>query len=410
VNRTTLDRLRRRPGYARLWGTATLARLSNEMAPVAVVLYVLEQTGSATAAGATVAGFALPSLVSGPLLGAWLDRSARRVRLIALDQLVTGASLAGVALLAGSVPAWVLPLVALPAGVMLPLSSGGLTSLMPATVGDDLLLAANALEASSFNLAIIAGPALAGTLAAAAGTLAAVLAQAGLKLGALVLVSGIRDAGRPVPAADASVARTAKRGLRHVLATPPLLAVTTAGAVSLAGRGLLVAAFPFFAVEQLSEGRSFAGYLWAAFAAGSIAGAVGTVRLQERWPPARTALASVAACGVVMLAWPLAESAPAALAVIALAGLVYGPGFAATFGVRQQWAPAELHGQVFMTAASLKVGSFALGAAVSGLLVSGLGGRGTLVLAAGLHVLAGAAGALLAARRRAGVSRVPAAP
>jgi hypothetical protein len=111
-----------------------------------------------------------------------------------------------------------------------------------------------------------------------------------------------------------------------------------------------------------------------------------------------------------MLLWPLAHSAAPALAAVAVAGLAYGPGFAATFGVRQRWAPADLQGQVFMTAASLKVGSFAVGAAVSAPLVDALGARGTLALAAGLHLLAWAIGSLLAARAVGTVSRVSAAP
>jgi predicted MFS family arabinose efflux permease len=381
------------------------------MAPVAVLLYVLDRTGSATAAGITVAAFTLPSFGSGPLLGAWLDRSRRRVPVLALDQVVSCVSLIGIALLAGRAPAWLLPLAALPAGVTQPLSTGGLTSLIPAVVGAKLLIPANALEAASFNLAVVLGPALAGAVAAAWTPLAAVLVQAGLKLAALVLVSGISDPARGPRPRTGTVLRTALAGLRHVVETPPLRAVTAAGALGLGGRGLLVVAFPFFAVDALGAGRSFAGFLWAAFAAGSIAGALWSVRVQERWAPARTALHSIAACGVAMLLWPLAHSEPAALAAVALAGLVYGPGFAATFGVRQRWTPLELQGQVFVTAASLKVGCFALGAALGGPVVAGLGARGTIVLAGGLHLLAWAIGwALAGVRGERRVTRAPIAP
>ena len=57
-----------------------------------------------------------------------------------------------------------------------------------------------------------------------------------------------------------------------------------------------------------------------------------------------------------MLTWPLASSLPVALALIALGGFADGPGLAATFGARQRWTPRELLGQIFTTAASLKVG------------------------------------------------------
>ena len=61
------------------------------------------------------------------------------------------------------------------AGLTYPLSFGGFTSFIPAIVPDDLLPPANALETTSFNSALVVGPALAGTLSGAFGpaTLAA---------------------------------------------------------------------------------------------------------------------------------------------------------------------------------------------------------------------------------------------
>ena len=66
---------------------ATLARVSDEMFSVGVVLLVLDRTGSAGLAGATVAAITLPSLMTGPLLGAWLDLTGRRRWLMVFDQL-----------------------------------------------------------------------------------------------------------------------------------------------------------------------------------------------------------------------------------------------------------------------------------------------------------------------------------
>lgn len=362
---------------------------------IAVVLLVLDRTGSAAVAGLTVAAVTLPSFATGPVLGALLDRSARAPGWLAADQALSAAALLAIAALAGSAPDWLLPLVALPAGLTFPLSAGGFTSLLPAVAGRELLLRANTLEATSFHLGIVAGPALAGTLAAAASPLAAVLAQAGLKLAALALAARLPAvAGRAVAAGAGRLWATVASGLRHLARTPPLLSVTAAGGLSLAGRGLLTVAFPLFAVERLGEGQSFSGFLWAAFAAGSIAGALGLARLQGRWRHERLALGSIAASGAVMALWPLAASAAVALALVALAGLVYGPGFAAQFGVRQEWAPAELQAQVMTTAAAVKPALFAVGAALAGPATEALGSRGALLAAAaaqGVALLVGAA-------------------
>ena len=393
MNRSALNRLRGQPGYALFYAGATVARVADEMFFVAVVLLVLDQTGSAALAGATVAAMTLPSFVSGPVLGAWLDLTGRRRALIVVDRVVMTGCVVGIVLVAGSGPDLLLPLLALVAGITFPLSFGGFQSLIPVLVPEELLPPANALEAASINGAVVAGPALAGGIAAAWGAPAAVLAEAALTVVALglILVMPALD-GQPARS-DRSLGETVRAGLRHVVAVPILRGVTVTGTLGLLSLGLLTIAFPFFAVEELGADKSAAGYLWAAFAGGAALGAlVGLMPLQRRFPPERIVVGAAAALGSLMLLWPLASSLPVALILIAVAGLADGPGLAATYSVRQGSTPRSLHGQVFTTAASLKVGAFAVGAAIAGPAVVGLGASGALLLAACGQFLAAAAG------------------
>ena len=94
----------RQPGYPLFISAATLARVADEMFSVGVVLLVLDRTDSPALAGATVAAVTLPSLVTGPLLGAWMDLTGRRRSLMVFDQLAIAASVLGILLLAGNVP------------------------------------------------------------------------------------------------------------------------------------------------------------------------------------------------------------------------------------------------------------------------------------------------------------------
>ena len=89
------------------------------MFSVGVVLLVLERTGSAELAGATVAAITLPSLLTGPLLGAWLDLTGRRRVLMIVDQVVIASVLVALVALIGHGPDWMVPLVVLAAGVAL---------------------------------------------------------------------------------------------------------------------------------------------------------------------------------------------------------------------------------------------------------------------------------------------------
>ena len=215
----------------------------------------------------------------------------------------------------------------------------------------------------------------------------AVLAEAALAALALPAIARLPRVAVPAGDRPASLAATIRRGLRHLARTPVLRGVTVATAVSMGGSGLLTLALPFWA-EGLGAGRAGAGYLLAALEAGAIAGALAAARPTAGWPPHRVVLTGLGLFGLVMLAWPLARSFPAALALVALAGLAEGPAFAATFATRQRWSPSTLRGQIFTTAASLKLGAFAVGSALAGPVLSWADVAGTLVLVAGTQLLA----------------------
>jgi predicted MFS family arabinose efflux permease len=385
-------------GYLRFVGAATFARVADEMFSVGVVLLALERTGSAALAGFLVAAITLPSLVTAPLLGAWLDLRGRRKALMMLDQALASAALVAIALLIGRAPDALLVTIAFLAGLTWPLSFGGFTSLIPALVSDELLPRANAVEATSFNFALIAGPLIAGAIAGIAGPEATVLTEAGLTLFTLVLLVGF-DALDSGPVREAgSLMQVVRDGLRSLVQVPQLLGVSVAGALNLVGAGFLTVAFPYFCVEHLGAPRNASGALWAAFAFGSAAGALALVRLQRRYRPQDIVLVSMLVFGVLMLPWVLAESLAVALVLVALGSIADGPGLAATFAVRQDWAPRDLQGQIFTTAAGLKVGAFALGAAVAGPLVTGIGSSGAIIASAGTSFVGAAVGWVLVRR------------
>jgi hypothetical protein len=75
-----------------------------------------------------------------------------------------------------------------------------------------------------------------------------------------------------------------------------------------------------------------------------------------------------------------------ALGLAVLAGAADGPILAATLAVRQRTVPADRYAQTAATAASLKTGAYALGAAVAGLLAGALTAR-QLMLVIGIGQL-----------------------
>ena len=298
--------------------------------------------------------------------------------------------LVALVLLVGHAPAWVIPLVVVPAGITYPLSFGGFTSMIPALVPGELLPPANAVETTSFNAALVVGPALAGTLSAVVGPETPLIVEAGLALAALALIVRIPGLDRtPERADERTLWSVAVDGLRQIVLVPQLRGVTAAAAFGMVRPRAAHGGLP--AVRGRSP-RAWRGARPATcgrrsrsarrLARSASYGSSGASR------PERIVLAGYASFGLLMFSWPLAGSLPVFLRLVSLAALVDGPALAAQFAVRQRHVPPSLYGQVFTTAVGLKVGSFALGAALAGAVVTGLGSAEALAVAATLQVVA----------------------
>jgi MFS family permease len=179
-------------------------------------------------------------------------------------------------------------------------------------------------------------------------------------------------------------------GLRLLATVPALRSVTLATTVSFTALGGLPVVFPLLAVE-LGEQAAAGAALFSAFALGALAGSLAVASRTPRTGPLRLALAGIAGLGVAFAALAAAPTLLAALALAAVAGALEGPVLASTLAVRSACSPPHLQTQVVMTAASLKFGAFAVGAAVVGQLVAEEGVRAALLALAALQ----AAGVLL---------------
>ena len=369
---------------------ATLARVGDEMVAFTLVLLVLERTDSPALAGATGAAYALPAVITGPLVGTWLDRTPYRRTALGLNQAVLGAVMLAMLAVVGHTAHWVTPALAALAGTTLPLVSGGFTSMLPSLVPQPLLARANSLEAASFGAATITGPAAAATIAAAVSVEAAaavIAVTATLSILAIMRLPALPaaiDAADREPFLDSVVA-----GLAHLARTPRLRASTVTTTLLMGVMGVLLITLPLH-MESLGAPRSAAGYLWTALEIGSVATALLLGRWQTRWRPEYVVMVSVALYGLAITTWPLASSLAVLLVLAAATGLLEGPMLPAMFSARQQYSPVELQGRVSTTAASLRVGAAALGQATGGLLVPIVGTHAAL-LAVGVALLAASA-------------------
>ncbi len=140
--------------------------------------------------------------------------------LIVLDQVLSVAGLLAVVELAGHAPDWTIPAVTVLYSFTRPFSQGSFFSALADIAGAELLDQASAIEATSLNLAIVVGPAMAGALAGIIGAAETVELQAVLTVVVAVLV-GVNPAfeARPAERPDERLACAAHRAARRSVAS-----------------------------------------------------------------------------------------------------------------------------------------------------------------------------------------------
>ncbi|GAA1765889.1 MFS transporter [Nonomuraea bangladeshensis] len=376
-----------------LAGAAT-ARTADEMSGPALLIAGLAVTGSPVVASWLLAGLTVSAAAGGPLLGVLLDRARRPGRLLAGCLVAYAGGLLVIVSGLGRLPEAALVAVAVAAGLVGPALTGGWTSQIPAVAGPDRLGRANALDAMTYNVAGLAGPALAGVIA---GGPVAVLV-------CVVLLVAALPAAWTLPASAGVKARRGvgeelREGFGAILGNPVLLRATAGSMVSCAGTAMLVVSAPVLG-ERLTGSTGPGALLLAVTAACGLAAnaLVARARGPRHWDALLVWGTAVAGVGM-MLAAAAGVSGAYWVAVVAagVVGLGEGPQLTALFSVRHREAPARLRAQVFTTGASLKITSFAVGSAVAGPLAAY---SVVAALLAGAAAQAVAVAVLTAGRRR----------
>jgi len=379
----------------RYTSAATLARIADGATSTALILLALDRTKSAAVGGVLTAATMLPHIVAAPAAGLLSDR-VRSVRLLYVVALLTfGAGLAGTAFTLGSTHLAVPLACALISGIVGPLLTGGMTSLLGELLPAPALPCAFAVDSATYNVSGIVAPAMVALVAGVASPFLALLA-----LVASSVIAALTTLAVPLRRREAAQRANVRRGalIGGALAlwrVVPLRGTAIATTVSIAGTGgALPIAVVLFA-ERLGQPASAGGGLLSAFAVGALTGSLALSAKPLREAHAgRAVYLSVLATGLVLAAAAASPSYVVALVVFVLAGLVEAPMLTATFLIRNTYAPPEVRSQVFTTAAGLKIGSAALGAALAGVAAAPLGGTGLLLVAGGVQVLALAVGLL----------------
>lgn len=353
----------------RYLAAVTPARLASDGAGIALALAATEALHDVAVGAALIVALTAPSVLAAPLIGGALDglRSPRRV--IALAAVVLAAALALAAGI-GTVPVPVLFVAVFVGGWALPVFLGGMSSfvgdLMPGDVARGY-----ALDAFSYNISGLGGPAVVALVASVASPRAALLT-----LAAATLVSGVLTALLPIRSRGESarlgaIVRGIGVGTRYLATHRPLTLATAAGSISQVGAGAAPIAAIALAIAR-GGSASGAGWLVTAIELGGLVGALATTfgplaRIVRDLPLQPVMCGSFAFTGAATLVAAFAPGYAATFVALAVSGLTITPAVQAMFRIRREQSPEALRGQVFIVGAGMRVAASAVGAGLIGL-------------------------------------------
>jgi MFS family permease len=345
----------------------------------ALPILVLALTGSGLAMGIVGALETLPDLILGLPAGAFADRLDRRKMMLVADlgrALLT--ALIPISVAIGGPTMAVILLVAFPLNCLRVVWLAGYTAAIPGLVGRSQVGRATSILEAAFNIGFIAGPGIAGVLAAVIGpgpTIEVDAVSFAVSASAIVL---IRRPLKPAPRTeDSHLIAEIREGVAYVVGHPVLRSVILLWSLVSVGSGALVSALTFHFQVDRHLGTEILGFVLSAYGLGSLVGAVLASRLTGG-ALGRNMLIGTFAMGLTLLVVAASPPVPLVLAAAFTAGVAQTNVLIAYLTLRTTHSPNELLGRVGSTARVVSVGLTPLGLLAGGLLIDATNGATAL--------------------------------
>ena len=363
-----------------------LSSLGDELALIALTIKVAELTESGWDVAALLLCGLLPLVIFAPAAGVIVDNFETK-RSLAIATAIQAAVAVGLAF-SSELP--MILMLSFLLGTALAVETPAIYTLVPRVVGDEHATEANGYLEGARYTGMIAGPVLAGSLAAGAGTRAALLVDAGT----FVVIAGaaLLLRARPVAQEGTSEESAAREGFRVIRGDRVLVvAFAVIGAVILFAAMDNVAEV-FFATETLDAGAWGYGVLASAWLVGMVGGATLIARRladgRLLWSMALAAVVN----GAAVFAAAAFGSFPLAVALFTVGGLANGVETVAMRSLIVHRVADRFRGRAFASYGALVNGMQIGATAAAGALVAGLGPRTALLVGGAGTAFTGLAG------------------
>jgi MFS family permease len=383
---STNDSLLRNARFLRLWIGQGTSFVGDAVSMVALVVLVVEITGSASAVGGALVARLLPTIAS-PLAGVLADRVDRRIVLVASD-LARAVLVLGLVFARDLATIYILVFLM---GLARTVFNPTVRAAFPSVVGGGDLTRANALISGTFSVSETAGPALGGLLVATVSVDAAFVLDAVTYLISAVMLA-LTPLARPQREEDsAGFGEDLKAGFTYLGGARVPLAIVLGAFLTVLTINITIPAEVFLARETFKAGNAGYGLLVGLYGGGMVLGSALMAAVGDRVRLLPFYFVGVFASALALVGVGLSPAFVFALGALVVAGVANGTENVTTDTILQKSVPDAFLGRVF----SVRFLGFSIGEVfaygMGGAIVDASGARFTYLLAGAATVAAGLA-------------------
>jgi len=392
-------------GYAnfrRLWIGQVISNAGDTFTSMAQLILVNQITGSTLALAGMAIAITLPRLLFGLIAGVFVDRLDRR-KLMIVSDLLRALLVLPMALVHSPDQVWIFYICGFAMSTVATLFDPAKGAILPSLVPESELTRANALSQTTWVLASLVGPLLAGfILEATTASIAFVIDGVSFLVSAFFIWRLVAPPFVPKPRRDEATGGTAIRqvlfeaweGLRALLGTRVMLVVSLVFSVMMFGLGAINVLAVAFLTRGFGVGAGGLGLVMTMQAVGMLVGSVVLGQWLTKARPGWVLGGGLALIGVSLAAMPFVPTYPIVLALCVVIGLGVAPIDAVAATLIQTSVPDHQRGRVGAGMNTLIVVANLLSMSLAGVAGAALGianvfvaGGAIVLAAAGLAVL-----------------------
>jgi predicted MFS family arabinose efflux permease len=388
--------LLRQPGFRRVWAGQAASSVGDFVYALAILVSLTAHGAGAQVLATLLIVEVAAAAASGLLASPLIDRFSRKRLMIGTDLLRAIAVLS--VLLVPSPSLLHFYVVAGVLGALRAIFKPSLRASLPNLVPKNLLIAANSLVTMTFHIALMAGPAIGGLLAAHFGLKPALAVNMATFIFSASLLTGVRIP-RVAKSGDDPVIGELVQGIRYCFTTP-----LVRGIIAVTGLAMLAAAIktplePLFILKNIGGPPQALGFTEGCWGAGMVLGSIAAPAIARRWQRQRLLGFGFGVIGTAVLVGSQASALFPILVLWLVAGGANAVVNVSYTSLLQESASDRLRGRVVAAAEAALDMAFIAGALLAGWIGSSVGVRPAYVIAGSLMVVTALASPLLLAGR-----------